>query len=1280
MNSRHSTAGVCAAAVMTLAAIPPALAQTAPAAATTADAANQTEEEVVVLSPFVVSASGGETGYGVKDTLAGTRVRTELKDISSSISVVNSQFLKDTGARNNQDLLVYTTNTEVAGLGGNFSGQGSYISGTYQTDFAKPNTETRVRGVDSADNTRDYFSTDIPWDSYNVDRVDLQRGPNSILFGVGSPAGIVNTSTNGASFKTGGKLETRFGSFGSFRSSFDYNHVLLDNQLALRVSLLDDDTKYRQEPAYNRDRRFYAALRYDPEFLNKDWGKTSIKANFEYGKVRANRPRYTPPLDYISQYFYADDGNAANGAEIAKGSYDSLWLWQSGYAGVTNSGNTGSNINYWITQYKGVGMQTTNNPVATYASADASSVSSYAQALPYGRYLPASKDWGVPYYATMGIAGYASYAQNANLVGSDSNVWKDYSLTDDSIFDFYNKLIDGKTKREWQDWHAFNISLEQTLFDNRVGIQLVYDRQDYTEGQERNINNPYISVDINEYVGTSPIWDSTATANPYAGYAFVGSGTRDSGGSSRDTLRENFRATLTGELRASDFLDKNSLLARILGRHVFTALYDLSTTTTRNLTWARYALGTDYTDAVGLSSYYKLTDGTRVLDWITYLGDVSGATSASGLNLSNITGSQSPSGAVTVKYWNPTYTSTADPTAKDWTNTYASYSWSGSVWNGTWNSSSAAANYGNPSNYAGWTNGTFTILNADEGDRDLLYTSASKLRTKIESKAITYQGYLWDDTIVPTWGFRRDKVTNDSGYGTTDTTTGSVLDFDSIEYNPNYTDVAYANSISWGVVAHLPKALRGKLPWGTDISLHYNHGSNTRSEIRYGFDGTRLPNATGKTEEYGFTVSTLHDKLQFKTTWYETTVQNANMASTTGQNGTLGSNTYYLYLLPAWGTAHALIARAGLAGELSTYDSAGNWVAGGNSAQGTWDWAGCSSSNSSFTSNMWWPGNDPLSAAYKADPVVQSEAAAISDWFKYMNMGQDWYDAYGFSIDATAWNNSDWSNIIDGFNTASSSIGYLQAAGSGRIRGTYPVGTCDTRSTGVEMELTAQPFKGLSVSLNASRTYASQTRISPEFVAAITDLYERLVLTNAGDMRLWWAGDTETIGQRFLTNIWAPYQFQVLTNGKMVSEMSPWRFNAIANYTFDETLFNGKLKNVNVGGGYRWQKAPVIGYLITDSTDASYIAKTYTTTASLDPDLPVYGEGESDFDFWIGYSKQLTPKINWNIQLNLRNIGRKAHLKPISVQPLLNSDGSYDYANYRICEGMTWTLTNTFTF
>ncbi|HLP08312.1 MAG TPA: TonB-dependent receptor plug domain-containing protein [Opitutaceae bacterium] len=1275
MKKSYSTAGACAAAVMTLTVVPPSFGQNAPSAAPESGATGTTDE-IVILSPFVVSAEEGSTGYGVKDTLAGTRVRTELKDVASSISVVNSQFLKDTGARNNQDLLVYTTSTEVAGTGGNFSGLGSTVmAGFAQNSFANPSTNTRVRGVDSADNTRDYFTSDIPWDSYIVDRVDLQRGPNSILFGVGSPAGIVNTSTNGASFKTGGKLESRFGSYGSYRTAFDYNQVLLKDELSLRLALLDDDTKYRQDPAFNRDRRVYAALRFDPSFLNKDWGKTTLRANFEYGKVRANRPRYVPPEDRITPFFRANDGDATNGLELNRQVYDSLWLWQSGVAGVTNDTTPEGGVpNYWITQYKGPGMQTTNNTIVTYTTPGAGSPASYVQALPNGDTTINGTSWGVPYYAMMGIAGYAEYAQYANLAGASTNVWKSYSLTDRSIFDFYNKLLDGPNKKEWQNWHAFNVALEQTLLNNRLAIQLVYDRQDYTEGQERNINNPYISVDINQYVGTSPIWDPTATANPYAGYAFVGSGTRDTGGSLRDSLRESFRATLTGELRAEDFLAKNSTLARILGRHVFTGLYDNNTATVRNLSWTRYAFGIDYSNAAGLADLPNLTDGNRVLDWITYLGDVGDRTSAAGAQLSNITAAQSPSGTVPVRYWSPTWNSAATPADATWTNPYQSYNQT----TGSWVTATGQAQNLNPANYAGWTTSPFAILNADEGDRDQLYTAASKLRTKIDSKAFTWQGYFWDDTIVPTWGVRRDKIVNDSGYGALDATTGSVTGVDRIQYNPDYNDKATANSVSWGVVVHLPKALRGKLPWGTDVSVHYNHGQNTRSEIRYGFSGNRLPNATGKTEEYGFTLSTLHDKLQFKTTWYETTVSDANMASTTGQNGTLGANTYYLYLLPTWGTAHAAIARAGLAGELSTRDS--NGVVTSNAANGVWDWVQTSPVNSSFSYNGT---NDPLSAAYQAEPLYATERQAITDWFANMDMGQTFWDAYGIRVNSAAWQGRNWDNLIGGGWTArSGSIGALQALGSGRIRGTYPIGTADTRSTGVEMELMAQPFKGLNVSINATRTFASQTALGVDLVNTIEDLNQRLFGngSRAGDMRLWWGGDTNTIGQRFIQNIWAPYQFQVQTNGRMVSEMSPWRFNSVVNYSFDESLLNGRLKGVNLGAGYRWQKAPVIGYLITRSTDAAWIRNNLTPLSSLDVDLPVYGEAESDLDLWIGYNRQLTAKINWNIQLNLRSVGKKAHLQPISVQPLLKTDGSYDYANYRIKDGMTWTLTNTFSF
>lgn len=55
------------------------------------------DEEVVELNPFQVS-SEEDSGYKAASTLAGTRIRTDLKDVVSGISVVTAEFLKDTGA------------------------------------------------------------------------------------------------------------------------------------------------------------------------------------------------------------------------------------------------------------------------------------------------------------------------------------------------------------------------------------------------------------------------------------------------------------------------------------------------------------------------------------------------------------------------------------------------------------------------------------------------------------------------------------------------------------------------------------------------------------------------------------------------------------------------------------------------------------------------------------------------------------------------------------------------------------------------------------------------------------------------------------------------------------------------------------------------------------------------------------------------------------------------------------------------------------------------------
>src|SRR5580698_5030270 len=225
-------------------------------------------EQAVTMSPFVVGSTTQDNSYTANDTLAGTRVRTDLKDVARAISVVTHQFLQDTGAVNAEDLLVYTPNTEVAGINGNFSGQAGIPS--YNEALINPGNTTRVRGLDTADNTRDYFLTDIPWDSFNVGRIDLQRGPNSILFGVGSPAGIINVSTNDAAFKNSYSFTDRVDGYGSIRNSIDLNEVIIPDMLAIRLSALDDQEKFQQKPAFNNQRRGYAALRYDPVVFGKD--------------------------------------------------------------------------------------------------------------------------------------------------------------------------------------------------------------------------------------------------------------------------------------------------------------------------------------------------------------------------------------------------------------------------------------------------------------------------------------------------------------------------------------------------------------------------------------------------------------------------------------------------------------------------------------------------------------------------------------------------------------------------------------------------------------------------------------------------------------------------------------------------------------------------------------------------------------------------------------------------------------------------------------------------
>ncbi len=193
-----------------------ASAQTAPAAP-----AVKTEKDVVTLPTFTITEKQANP-YVSKQALSGTRVAMDIQDIPQTISVVTSDFIKDTMSQRMLDAAKYVTPVVESTLpvgGDRYTIRGFQVSHEFIDGMV-------ISGEDG------YSMSIAP---YNIDRVEVIKGPNAILVPGGAPGGQFNPITKSPIMKDQQSVTLELAQYIGNAVSTDINRIVSQEKgLAVR--------------------------------------------------------------------------------------------------------------------------------------------------------------------------------------------------------------------------------------------------------------------------------------------------------------------------------------------------------------------------------------------------------------------------------------------------------------------------------------------------------------------------------------------------------------------------------------------------------------------------------------------------------------------------------------------------------------------------------------------------------------------------------------------------------------------------------------------------------------------------------------------------------------------------------------------------------------------------------------------------------------------------------------------------------------------------------------
>lgn len=173
--------------------------------------AQASDEEAVVLPAFSITEAP-QNPYQSSQSMSTSRVATAIIDIPQTVSIVTGEFLRDTQSLRILDAAKYVTPVMESSLpigADRVTLRGFQVSAQF------------VDGV--VISGQDGTSMTLP--PYNLERLEIVKGPNAILVPGGSPGGVINSITKSPVFRNTGTYAVTLAEYLGNSAMLDVNRV-----------------------------------------------------------------------------------------------------------------------------------------------------------------------------------------------------------------------------------------------------------------------------------------------------------------------------------------------------------------------------------------------------------------------------------------------------------------------------------------------------------------------------------------------------------------------------------------------------------------------------------------------------------------------------------------------------------------------------------------------------------------------------------------------------------------------------------------------------------------------------------------------------------------------------------------------------------------------------------------------------------------------------------------------------------------------------------------------